>query len=111
MERGQWIAQSVFLSALIAIVLFGTAGRLNLPAFWLYLAQWTPDRIGGSARARSNANAAHVRYRLVSRIWRNDRLPGVARKCPNLGRWRETRKPLEYGVKFQPLSQPNAALA
>lgn len=41
MERMQWVVQSVVLSALIAVVLFGSAGRVDVPAFWRYLVFWT----------------------------------------------------------------------
>jgi len=40
MSRIPWVAQSVVLVALIALLLFGSAGRLDVPAFWVYLALW-----------------------------------------------------------------------
>lgn len=40
MSRIPWVAQSVVLVALMALVLFGSAGRLDVPAFWVYLAFW-----------------------------------------------------------------------
>lgn len=41
MERAWWVGQSVLMSALVGVVLFGSAGRLDLPGFWFYLLLWT----------------------------------------------------------------------
>src|SRR5215469_7747387 len=40
MSRIPWVAQSIVLVALIGLLLFGSAGRLDVPTFWVYLALW-----------------------------------------------------------------------
>ena len=40
MSRIPWVAQSIILVALIGLALFGAAGRVDVPAFWAYLALW-----------------------------------------------------------------------
>jgi protein-S-isoprenylcysteine O-methyltransferase Ste14 len=40
MSRIPWVAQSIVLVAVIGLVLFGSAGRLDIPAFWVYLSFW-----------------------------------------------------------------------
>jgi protein-S-isoprenylcysteine O-methyltransferase Ste14 len=40
MERVRWVLPTLVMATAIGAILFGTAGRLNLPFFWLYLLVW-----------------------------------------------------------------------
>lgn len=40
MERVRWVLPTLVMATAIGVILFGTAGRLNLPFFWLYLVVW-----------------------------------------------------------------------
>jgi len=41
MERLRWVLPTLVMSALIGGILFGSAGRWDIAAFWLYLLVWT----------------------------------------------------------------------
>ena len=44
----QWlIVQSVGLPVLVALILFGAAGRIDLPLYWIYVAIIAALSVGG----------------------------------------------------------------